>query len=235
MSPGLDFHEPDATLDVPGLNTWGMHVDGDILYTRDHLISIEDPLHPELLGPSPLPGNSSMTSYSASVHDNHFIRGNDETGMIDFYEFFPPDSMELRARVAASYEAAYGYWTPNGDTLWICDSNNMSMYLVEGMPNDVEDDPGSSSAIPGEFRLHQAYPNPFNPTTTIQYDLPRASDVRIIVYDLLGREVVRLVDGHMRAGYHRVNWHASDLTSGMYFYSLQAGAWQDVKKAILLK
>jgi hypothetical protein len=111
----------------------------------------------------------------------------------------------------------------------------MSMYLVEGMPNDVEDDPGSGSAIPGEFRLHQAYPNPFNPTTTIHYDLPRASDVRIIVYDLLGRQVARLVDGYRSAGRHSVNWDASDLTSGMYFYSLHAGAWQDVKKAILLK
>ncbi|MBD3167082.1 T9SS type A sorting domain-containing protein [bacterium] len=138
------------------------------------------------------------------------------------------------ARVAPSGLMHKGFWL-GGDTLWVMDGFNLAKYEVTGIEQNVEDNPGSGSAIPGEYRLHQAYPNPFNPTTTIRYDLPGPSHVTITVYDLLGRQVARLVDGYRSAGRHSVNWDASELSSGMYFYSLQAGAWQDVKKAVLIR
>ena len=72
------------------------------------------------------------------------------------------------------------------------------------------------SALPHDFRLAQNYPNPFNPATTIQYELPEGSNVRITVYNALGEEVEVLVDGFKNAGTYRVNFNGSNLASGIY-------------------
>jgi hypothetical protein len=75
--------------------------------------------------------------------------------------------------------------------------------------------------LPSQFSLAQNYPNPFNPTTTIRYDLPAASDVRLSVFDMLGREVKVLVNERREAGVHEAMLDASDLASGVYLYRLQ--------------
>ena len=92
-----------------------------------------------------------------------------------------------------------------------------------------------AEVLPSTFALHANYPNPFNPATTIAYDLPRASQVRLAVYDMLGREVARLVDGLRAAGRHAVGFEAGDLASGVYLYRLEAGAWSQSKQLILFK
>ena len=94
--------------------------------------------------------------------------------------------------------------------------------------------------IPTEFALHQNYPNPFNPNTTIMYDLPKVGEVSLIVYDLLGREVVRLVDGYVEAGYHQVVWNGTgvrgrNLPSGIYIARLVAPECTKSIKMVLLK
>ncbi|MBL0062321.1 MAG: T9SS type A sorting domain-containing protein [bacterium] len=86
-----------------------------------------------------------------------------------------------------------------------------------------------------EFALHQNYPNPFNPTTEISYDLATASNVSLIVFDLLGREVATLVNGSQNAGRYTLNFDATGLPSGMYFYRLQTAEFSDMKKMMLLK
>ncbi len=86
-----------------------------------------------------------------------------------------------------------------------------------------------------EFKLGQAYPNPFNPTATITYQLPKDSRVTIKVYDILGREVATLVDGEESAGYHEVTFDGSRLASGVYFYRLTTNGLNLVKKMILMK
>ena len=88
--------------------------------------------------------------------------------------------------------------------------------------------------------LRQNYPNPFNPVTEILYDLPADHLVELFVYDLLGREVIQLVNAPMTAGYHRVTWHAKDahgqsVSAGIYFYQLRAGSFVRTQKMILLK
>jgi len=90
-------------------------------------------------------------------------------------------------------------------------------------------------SLPGEFSLSQNYPNPFNPTTMIRYDLPRQSYVRIIIYDILGREVATLVNELQDAGYKSKQWSAEGVPSGVYFYSLQIANFSRMKKMILLK
>ena len=94
--------------------------------------------------------------------------------------------------------------------------------------------------VPTEFALHQNYPNPFNPVTEILYDLPADNRVQLLVYDLMGREVVQLVNEFLPAGYHRVTWHAKDthgqpISAGIYFYQLRSGSFVRTQKMILLK
>ncbi|MEM1128523.1 MAG: lamin tail domain-containing protein [Bacteroidota bacterium] len=89
--------------------------------------------------------------------------------------------------------------------------------------------------VPESFVLHGNYPNPFNPTTEIGFDLPEASEVRLVVYDVTGREVMRLVDGQLEAGQHTVRFEASTLPSGVYVYRIEAGAFSATRQMVLLK
>jgi len=83
--------------------------------------------------------------------------------------------------------------------------------------------------------LSQNYPNPFNPSTTIHFSLAKSENVQIEVYNTLGKKVKVLVDGNMKAGEHTVEFNAENLSSGIYFYSIEAGEFQSVKKMIVLK
>ncbi|MCZ7614786.1 MAG: T9SS type A sorting domain-containing protein [Ignavibacteriaceae bacterium] len=100
------------------------------------------------------------------------------------------------------------------------------------MVTSVESDPEN---FPAQFILEQNYPNPFNPSTVISYRLPVSSDVTLKVYDILGKEVVTLVDEYKPAGKYEVEFNASSLPSGTYFYQLRAGSFIETKKMSLLK
>ncbi len=89
--------------------------------------------------------------------------------------------------------------------------------------------------IPESYALHQNYPNPFNPQTHIKYALPHAGHVTLTVFDVLGRKVATLVDARKEAGYHLVTLDATQFSSGVYFYQIQAGKFVQIKKMILLK
>lgn len=93
----------------------------------------------------------------------------------------------------------------------------------------------TSDLVPAGFNLAQNFPNPFNPSTNIVFELPSKGYVRLRVYDLLGRTVATLVDGEESAGVHSVMFHASRLTSGLYFYRLVAGAHSETRRMLLLK
>jgi hypothetical protein len=89
--------------------------------------------------------------------------------------------------------------------------------------------------LPKQFFLSQNYPNPFNPTTVISYQLPVISLVTLKIYDILGREVKMLVAEKQNAGYHSVTFDAKNLPSGIYFYSIAAGQFTQIKKMMLIK
>jgi photosystem II stability/assembly factor-like uncharacterized protein len=91
------------------------------------------------------------------------------------------------------------------------------------------------SEIPEVFALKQAYPNPFNPSTIINYQLPIDTWVKLKIYNLLGQEVATLVDEMQDAGYRSVEWNAGALPSGVYIYRLSAGTFSDLKKLLLVK
>ncbi|MBK9332393.1 MAG: T9SS type A sorting domain-containing protein [Ignavibacteria bacterium] len=89
--------------------------------------------------------------------------------------------------------------------------------------------------IPAEFKLSQNYPNPFNPSTTISYEIPVDGAVSLKIFDMSGKEVMNLVDGVKNAGYYSINFNASNLSSGIYFYKLSANDFSSVKKMMLVK
>jgi hypothetical protein len=89
--------------------------------------------------------------------------------------------------------------------------------------------------IPREFVLYQNYPNPFNPVTTLRYGLPRSTHVQLVIYDLLGREITRVVNQHQQVGYHQAVFNSQGLASGIYLYRLKAGDFTAVKKFLLIK
>ncbi|MCP4414145.1 MAG: T9SS type A sorting domain-containing protein [Gammaproteobacteria bacterium] len=103
---------------------------------------------------------------------------------------------------------------------------------VVGGPTAINDD---IAGIPIVFKLHNSYPNPFNPATTIQYDIPKKSFVELKVYDVLGRELATLVNKVQSAGYYKVDFNAEKLASGLYFYKINADNYTSVKKMLLLK
>jgi hypothetical protein len=89
--------------------------------------------------------------------------------------------------------------------------------------------------LPVEFKLSQNYPNPFNPGTVISYSIPSSSNIKLIVYNTMGQTIRILENGFKSAGIYSINFNASNLPSGIYFYRLEAEHFSQVKKMILIK
>jgi hypothetical protein len=119
----------------------------------------------------------------------------------------------------------------------IGDQASRTLLMTRGLdwvfPQDAEN-PGDP-LLPQQFALGQNFPNPFNPTTVIPYALPLRSQVRLSVFDILGREVAVLVDGVVDAGQHAVEFSGADLASGVYFYRLEAADFRATHKLVLMK
>ena len=94
---------------------------------------------------------------------------------------------------------------------------------------------GNTNEIPGEFKLYNNYPNPFNPSTKIKFDIPQVTNAKLVVYDVVGREVSSIFEGSLKAGRYTVNFDASNLPSGVYFYRLTTDSFTDTKKMLLIK
>ena len=127
----------------------------------------------------------------------------------------------LRSKVA-------GPLTLENVDLEIRDMNNQSFEVAF---NTVAT---TNGIIPDAFALSQNYPNPFNPTTTIQLSLPTASDYKLTIYNIAG-QVVQEYSGYSEAGIITVNWDASDVSSGIYLYKMEADEFSATKKMVLLK
>ncbi len=104
-------------------------------------------------------------------------------------------------------------------------------YGPKGLPSAVESHP----EVAGSYRLFDNFPNPFNPATTIGFDIPRRTGVHLAVFDMLGREVAVLVNSEMNPGHHAIVWEASDLPGGVYVARLTAGSFSATNKMVYLK
>ncbi|MDQ7816523.1 MAG: S8 family serine peptidase [Melioribacteraceae bacterium] len=102
----------------------------------------------------------------------------------------------------------------------------------QSIPTNVKE---TKQELPTEFTLYQNYPNPFNPTTTIKFSVPNSQFVTLKVYDILGREISKLVDEYKATGTYSVFFNAGELSSGIYFYNLRTGNYSSTKKMVLIR
>ena len=129
-----------------------------------------------------------------------------------------PDPYDLPVLIQITSNG-YLFWT---DTCWV----------HVGSPTAI-DTKGNSK--PKQFTLYQNTPNPFNPSTTIRFDLPESGDVSLKVYTLLGAEVKTLIHGKMSVGEHQVQWNTIDQPSGVYLVRLEAGGFVQTRKMVVMK
>lgn len=170
----------------------------------------------------------TLTWTDNSLSENGFIierKQNPQTtfALLDTLKVSGSTYIDKRVEQALTYTyrvKAYNRFTES-------DYSNESSLLVV----DVKDNDG----IPTEYSISQNYPNPFNPTTRLKFSLPKTAQTKLTIYDLLGREVQTLINRELEAGYHEVNFDASKLTSGTYFYRIESGSFVQTKKMILVK
>ena len=93
----------------------------------------------------------------------------------------------------------------------------------------------SQQLAPKDFKLYQNYPNPFNPVTRIKFDLPKNNFIKIVVYDNVGREVRTVLNEYRNSGSYEINFDASALSTGVYYYKLSTDGFQETKRMILIK
>lgn len=117
----------------------------------------------------------------------------------------------------------------------ISQKNTGSGRFIELIPAESPNAIGETGTIPGEYSLAANYPNPFNASTMIKYGLPNDSRVTIVIYDILGQRVATLCDEMQAAGYHQVIWDASEVSTGTYFYQIQADDYSVTRKMLLVK
>ncbi|MCX6164954.1 MAG: T9SS type A sorting domain-containing protein, partial [Ignavibacteriae bacterium] len=111
------------------------------------------------------------------------------------------------------------------------ESGPLKVWSVAGCSGNITA-VGNQSNIPNNYALKQNYPNPFNPTTSIQFSIPKNGLVKLVVYDILGKEVSTLVNEVKTAGNYIIDFNASNLTSGIYFYKITSGEFSSVKKML---
>lgn len=127
-------------------------------------------------------------------------------------------------------------FTAEGNNPYYCEphggpgGSGMSGVIIVQNPVSVEEE-----TIADQFRLEQNYPNPFNPSTVISYSVPTSSFINLKVYDILGNEVTVLVNEEKQAGSYEIDFNATDLNGGVYFYQLTTNNFVDTKKMILIK
>lgn len=120
--------------------------------------------------------------------------------------------------------------TVNDSTVALVNNTTFNIInpTVTGTGNNV-------SELPKEFKLYENYPNPFNPTTTIKYDIANNSFVKLVVYDLAGKEVETLVNNNLQAGSYEATWSGSNYASGVYFAKIEAGSYRHIIKMLMIK
>jgi hypothetical protein len=165
----------------------------------------------------------------SEVSNGHLRSGASTSDWISFNLEFSSYEIADSARItlSASIEPKDGSGVKGNSVLYV---DNLSFdVLISSLAEQIAD------KMPGTFVLDQNYPNPFNPSTTISFNLPERSFVSLKLFDLTGREVTTLVAAELPAGHQTIQWNAADMTSGVYFYHLQAGTHNATKKLVLIK
>jgi len=229
---GIDQVGLAVMLDAPELTANGYLITRRTLKNEIRLWKIangQNPTDPVAVTPllaKPQPGDEFRVRVSSDQEGNHFtvlINGVKDTTLTDSTFFINPGS------VANWYG---GVMLAGGR------NNNIDNFkvLTIDQPDSVDDSP----PFPDEFRLSHAYPNPFNPETRIDYDLPKASRVKIAVFNILGQQVRTLFEGEQSRGHHFVTWDGrsdsgQEVSSGLYLIRMQASEFVATRRVVLLR
>ncbi len=127
----------------------------------------------------------------------------------------------------------YNFFFVNNNTGWaVGDTGLILKTTTGGEPIGIKP---ISNNVPGKFALYQNYPNPFNPVTKIKFDIPKSSNAKLVIYDVLGREVTTLVNEQLKPGSYEVDWNAANYSSGIYLYKLITAEFNEIRKMVLIK
>ena len=138
------------------------------------------------------------------------------------------DAFGISVSISGDYAVVGAWWDDDNGA----DAGSAYLYTGFATAVGVEDE---IAGLPADFYLSQNYPNPFNPVTTIKYELPFKSDVKLVIYNLIGQEVMRWDLQGKPAGIHSVSWDASSVASGIYLYRLVAGNFVETRKMVFIK
>ena len=212
-----------------------------VLERAVHWISTLSYAHNVVLSGDTLRGATDSIRITASVKNpaNHTLAvsaivNNGQGATIDSIILTPPLGDSLR-RAYIRAPGANGRYSVSVRTDDLTSGTYRRLPDIASFTAIVTDVNELAETLPQVFGLQQNYPNPFNPTTRIKYQLPIQSHVTLKVYNLLGQQVVTLVNGVEQPGYKSVNFNANNLASGVYYYRLQAGNFIETKKLVLLR
>lgn len=224
----LDWGRSHLFFDVDSLHVFGV-IQG---YIQSHLLRSTDAGDSWTLLLSDT--NKIHMSLDLSNSGKVFLAAGNELKESDDYGTTFTPYWQLNRRVVGMYKK------PNSDLLYVATTKD----IYEVTPTDtvslkhlstiVSVDEGPQPIVQ-KFKLHQNYPNPFNPATTIRFDLPKAADVEITVFNIAGQKIAVVFTGRKAAGSHTVEFDGSELGSGVYFYRLVSSDFSDVKKMMLMK
>lgn len=174
------------------------------------------------------------------VHNFQYAGSDPDGDAVSFYLVDGPNGSSITASGLFSWELTDQYAAQTNIPITVGITDGLLSTEHTSLVNTDNVVGVESEAIPTDYSLSQNYPNPFNPSTTIKFGIPEAANVSVKIFNLLGQEVATLVNNNLEAGYHIINFNASNMISGMYFYRIQANGidgsnYTDVKKMLLVK
>jgi hypothetical protein len=230
----IDVSTPSSPVEVGFFDTggwaWGVAVSGSYAYVADgsdglRIIDVSTPSSPVEVGFYDTGGES----WGVAVSGSYAYVADAWNGLRIIDVSTPSSPVEVGffdtgfQAFGVAVSGSYAYVADWADGMYIIQND-----LLVGINEE-------SSHLPENFLLAQNFPNPFNPTTTINYQIPEFSFVSLKVYDVLGSEIRTLVNEEKQSGIYNVEFDATKLTSGIYFYRLQAGDYVATKKMVLMK
>ncbi len=227
------YHVADTL--IPGMGYWvKTSSDGELSYYADNLAKANEAFEVSTIRVQDAAGNSSeLFVLGEGISESYYTCPPCGPGN-SFFVSFDDNTLAIKSGLKtldiknAEYPVTLytnADVTINGTTYkkgskFVSNTGSINIEVVE---------------TPTEFSLEQNYPNPFNPSTTISFAIPESGNVKVNIYDMLGRKVKSLVNENMDAGYHKVTINASELASGVYLYTLEAGNISLTRKMMLLK
>jgi hypothetical protein len=193
-----------------------------------------------------LSSGSILKSTNGGYNWNLVLSTNEEIIKLKFPTFYVGYALGDSNRVFRTTNAGYNWSAQNLDTAYryndLSFANAYTGFVVGQRGIVMRTTNGGATFInpistetPSSYSLSQNYPNPFNPTTKIKFTMPKAGDAKVIVYDVMGREVQTLVNERLQPGTYEASFDGSTLNSGVYFYKLVTDGFTETKKMLMIK